>query len=266
MNTAPSAQAASTSRVQCSLLQPVPRPRAPAPFRQALAMTCPPASACASTPDFTGQLNRHQRLRHFAAAAAAAAPAATSAAASGEVGTRVCTLVGQYAKCAGGCDRLLLSIWPPHETHQSPVARVAVMPFSSAPAQVQYEAVIGIETHVQLLTKTKAFCGCPSEYGAEPNTHVCPVCLGHPVRQQAADSQAHAGLVPPMARVDQNGSTMFPDLHGRGKTASTRACMRPPHPTKVQEIQQQAVTGAVCGGHAGVYLSGTLSCRARCPR
>ncbi|KAI7844607.1 hypothetical protein COHA_001847 [Chlorella ohadii] len=44
----------------------------------------------------------------------------------------------------------------------------------------KYEAVIGIETHVQLNTRTKAFCSCPSEFGAEPNTNVCPVCLGHP--------------------------------------------------------------------------------------
>ncbi|EFN58388.1 hypothetical protein CHLNCDRAFT_50146 [Chlorella variabilis] len=43
-----------------------------------------------------------------------------------------------------------------------------------------YEAVIGIETHVQLGTKTKAFCSCASEFGAEPNSNVCPVCLGHP--------------------------------------------------------------------------------------
>lgn len=43
-----------------------------------------------------------------------------------------------------------------------------------------YEAVIGIETHVQLSTETKAFCSCANEYGAEANTHVCPVCLGHP--------------------------------------------------------------------------------------
>lgn len=45
-----------------------------------------------------------------------------------------------------------------------------------------YEAVIGIETHVQLSTATKAFCSCTNEYGAEANAHVCPVCLGHPVR------------------------------------------------------------------------------------
>ena len=43
-----------------------------------------------------------------------------------------------------------------------------------------FEAVIGIECHVQLNTVTKAFCSCKNEYGAEPNTHVCPICLGHP--------------------------------------------------------------------------------------
>ena len=43
-----------------------------------------------------------------------------------------------------------------------------------------YEAVIGLETHVELATATKLFCGCPNEFGAEPNTNVCPVCLGLP--------------------------------------------------------------------------------------
>lgn len=43
-----------------------------------------------------------------------------------------------------------------------------------------YEAIIGIETHVQLSTLTKAFCGCPYNYGAQPNTSICPVCMGLP--------------------------------------------------------------------------------------
>jgi len=46
--------------------------------------------------------------------------------------------------------------------------------------EVQFEAVIGIETHVQLNCRTKAFCRCPSVYGDEPNTHVCPTCMGYP--------------------------------------------------------------------------------------
>ena len=45
---------------------------------------------------------------------------------------------------------------------------------------VKYEAVIGLEVHAQLLTKTKIFCGCGSVFGAEPNTLGCPVCLGLP--------------------------------------------------------------------------------------
>src|SRR5260370_15697244 len=44
----------------------------------------------------------------------------------------------------------------------------------------QYEAVIGLEVHTELNTVTKLFCGCPNEFGSEPNTKVCPVCLGLP--------------------------------------------------------------------------------------
>src|ERR1700757_1288636 len=44
----------------------------------------------------------------------------------------------------------------------------------------KYEPVIGLEVHVQLLTATKAFCGCSNQFGAPPNTNVCPVCLGLP--------------------------------------------------------------------------------------
>jgi aspartyl-tRNA(Asn)/glutamyl-tRNA(Gln) amidotransferase subunit B len=44
----------------------------------------------------------------------------------------------------------------------------------------KYEAVIGLEVHVQLATRTKIFCGCPTSFGAPPNTNVCPVCLGMP--------------------------------------------------------------------------------------
>ncbi len=44
----------------------------------------------------------------------------------------------------------------------------------------KYEPVIGLEVHVQLLTATKAFCGCANRFGAAPNTNICPVCLGLP--------------------------------------------------------------------------------------
>jgi aspartyl-tRNA(Asn)/glutamyl-tRNA(Gln) amidotransferase subunit B len=50
----------------------------------------------------------------------------------------------------------------------------------SSEVLAKYEPVIGLEVHVQLLTETKAFCRCSSRFGAEPNTNICPVCLGLP--------------------------------------------------------------------------------------
>ncbi len=53
-----------------------------------------------------------------------------------------------------------------------------------------YEAVIGLEVHAQLLTQTKLFCGCPNRFGLEPNTRVCPVCLGLPGSLPALNARA----------------------------------------------------------------------------
>ena len=50
----------------------------------------------------------------------------------------------------------------------------------SSEVLAKYEPVIGLEVHVQLLTATKAFCGCANHFGSEPNTNICPVCLGLP--------------------------------------------------------------------------------------
>src|SRR5450432_1868982 len=47
-------------------------------------------------------------------------------------------------------------------------------------AIARYEPVIGLEVHVQLATATKIFCGCPTSFGAQPNSNVCPICLGLP--------------------------------------------------------------------------------------
>jgi len=54
----------------------------------------------------------------------------------------------------------------------------------------KYQPVIGLEVHVQLLTATKAFCGCINQYGGEPNTHTCPTCLGLPGALPVLNRQA----------------------------------------------------------------------------
>src|SRR5690349_21763228 len=56
----------------------------------------------------------------------------------------------------------------------------SVLDLATPEAIARYEPVIGLEVHVQLATATKIFCGCPTSFGAPPNTNVCPVCLGMP--------------------------------------------------------------------------------------
>ncbi|MEY3407230.1 MAG: Asp-tRNA(Asn)/Glu-tRNA(Gln) amidotransferase subunit GatB [Actinomycetota bacterium] len=72
-----------------------------------------------------------------------------------------------------------------------------VMDFTEALSK--FDPVMGLEVHVELNTQTKMFCGCPAEFGGEPNTHVCPVCLGLPgalpvVNGKAVESAIRIGL------------------------------------------------------------------------
>lgn len=64
----------------------------------------------------------------------------------------------------------------------------------------EWEAVIGLEVHVELSTKTKVFCSCKTDFGAEPNTQICPVCLGMPgtlpvLNRKVVEYAIKAGLV-----------------------------------------------------------------------
>src|SRR3989454_5599190 len=86
---------------------------------------------------------------------------------------------------------------------------------------MDYEAVIGLETHVQLKTKSKMWCGCANEFGAPPNTNVCPVCLGLPGVLPVANEEALrltvlTGLllncsVSPVAKFDRK-NYFYPDV------------------------------------------------------
>ena len=86
---------------------------------------------------------------------------------------------------------------------------------------MDYEAVIGLETHVQLRTQSKMWCGCANAFGSPPNTNVCPVCLGMPgvlpvPNEEALRLTALTGLLlnctlPPRAKFDRK-SYFYPDM------------------------------------------------------
>src|ERR1041385_7938505 len=70
---------------------------------------------------------------------------------------------------------------------------------SSGPIPMEYEAVIGLEVHAELLTESKVFCGCSAKFGAPPNQNTCPVCLAMPgslpvLNRRAVEFALRAGL------------------------------------------------------------------------
>lgn len=86
---------------------------------------------------------------------------------------------------------------------------------------MKYDLVVGLETHVELSTKTKIFCNCANDFGAEPNTHCCPVCVGHPgtlpkINRQVVNFAVKAALalnceVNLVSKMDRK-NYVYPDL------------------------------------------------------
>jgi aspartyl-tRNA(Asn)/glutamyl-tRNA(Gln) amidotransferase subunit B len=86
--------------------------------------------------------------------------------------------------------------------------------------KMEYEVVIGLEVHAELSTETKIFCGCATEFGGQPNTHVCPVCMGLPgalphLNKKVVEYGIKAGLalncsITKIGRMDRK-SIFYPD-------------------------------------------------------
>jgi aspartyl-tRNA(Asn)/glutamyl-tRNA(Gln) amidotransferase subunit B len=87
---------------------------------------------------------------------------------------------------------------------------------------LEFETVIGLEVHAQLLTKSKMYCGCSTAYAsAAPNSHVCPVCLGLPgalpvINREAVSFTIMTGLalhcsIPSFSKFDRK-NYIYPDL------------------------------------------------------
>lgn len=88
-------------------------------------------------------------------------------------------------------------------------------------AREDYETVIGLEVHAELSTKTKIFCSCPTEFGAEPNTHICPICMALPgalptLNEKVVEYAVKAGLAT-NCEIEKNSKNdrknyFYPDL------------------------------------------------------
>ena len=95
------------------------------------------------------------------------------------------------------------------------------MTATAAAPKTKYEAVIGLETHSQLTTASKIFCSCSTQFGAPPNTNVCPICLGMPgvlpvLNEKVLEYAVKTGLalncqIAPHSKFDRK-QYFYPDL------------------------------------------------------
>jgi aspartyl-tRNA(Asn)/glutamyl-tRNA(Gln) amidotransferase subunit B len=111
---------------------------------------------------------------------------------------------------------------------------------------MEFEAVIGLEVHAQLKTRTKIFCGCSTAFGAPPNTHTCPVCLGMPGVLPVLNRQV---VVYAMRMALATGCTIAPESRFARKNY-----FYPDLPKGYQISQYELPIAA--GGHVDITLDG----------
>ena len=137
---------------------------------------------------------------------------------------------------------------------------------------MEYEAVIGLETHVQLKTKSKMWCGCANAFGAEPNTNVCPVCLGLPgvlpvPNDEALRLTVLTGLllnceIPRFAKFDRK-SYFYPDMP---KNYQITQYDKPSTANGFVEFEFSGAGFQPAGGGAGVSPASPALARVRITR
>ena len=104
---------------------------------------------------------------------------------------------------------------------RQPTENFIAKPSGGVVSMREYELIAGLETHIELSTKTKIFCSCTTAFGGEPNTHCCPICIGLPgtlpkLNRQAVRYGILAGLatnctINPVSKMDRK-NYVYPDL------------------------------------------------------
>ena len=96
-----------------------------------------------------------------------------------------------------------------------------------------WEPVIGLEVHAQLLTESKLFCGCSASFGAAPNAHTCPVCMGFPgvlpvLNERALELSLQQGAVAPSTQTQPSAPPLGCFQRSRSQPFGSRSAAMEP--------------------------------------